>query len=1692
MIRETPCPFYSILLENSAAFPAREVLFTPGKAAISNRQLTDHLTGTMLWLNQRGFKQGDRIALALPAGADMLTAFMAVSAVCASAPLNPGYQLDEFLFSLADLRVRAVILPAGASPLARKAAETLGIAVIDLNPDPLLAGIFTLEADLPADLSITTPEPAQLDDLALLLHTSGTTSRPKIVPLSHRNIFHSGQNQEKAMDLSPADLCMNIMPMHNIHGLVTVCLAAIVSGGRLIATPGFVANQIMDWFSNLTPTWYSAVPSLHQAVLDQARLQPEKALGAGLRFIRSSSAPLPASMARQLNEVFAAPVVDALGMTEATGGIAIVRMPPPPGKEGTVGLPQGTSLVRAMDEFGSILPPNAVGELCLSGPNIITAYENNPEANAALFNNGWLRMGDLGSVDEDGYVFIKGRVKEIINRGGAKIAPYEVDEALLRHPAVKQAAAFALPHPILGEDVAAAVVLRDGFTTTMRELRQFTAASLADYKVPRQIIFVTEIPHSSAGKIQRVGMAERFRQALSELAGGAAEKAGPANEIETEILSIWQDILGQRGIGVNDDYLVMGGDSIRAAIILMNINERYNTNLAVGDIFNAPTVASMAALVQAKMGTPLEELRLPPILTRQQNEAPLTAGQASLWLIQQLDPNTVAYNFSFLFRISGGVDPIILEKALNALVLRHESLRTVYPSRGGVPYQYVLPHAFFRLRLEDYSHLPPEERQLAVQRFAEENANVPFFLDREISGRYVLLHTAPAEDYLYMCSHHINWDAWSRYLFTADLMRLYAAIQQDKLDEIVDLPVQYSDYAATQAEWMRNKTRSTFVQHWKNVLAGDLPLLDLPTDHPRPRIHTDHGRRFHYDLPPQLSTRMKTFCRELHITPFHLLVAGYAVLLSRYAGQEDVIFGCPFANRPRPELNGIIGLFSNVLPLRINLAGDVRVRDLLEQARAVVIDALAWQALPFSDLVADLDLQRDLSRIPVFQTTINMLNVPRQSTSAAGLVLSDVRRDDMPAQFDLSFDFADDGDHFSASVIYNTDLYERDTVTRWTEHLQNIIAGMIADTQQPISSLRLFSPAEETEMLVQWNRTNREYPREMSIHRLFEVQAARAPDSLAVEYGARRMTYARLNSNANQLARHLLAAGVRPGSPVGLYMERSPEMVTAMLAIVKTGGAYVPLDPAYPAERLRFMLRDAGVEIVIGGALTSETPHLQAHELEARFISLQADAQEIACHGDTNLADYGAPDDLAYIIYTSGSTGTPKGICIPHRAVNRLVLNPDYISLAPGDRIAQASSMSFDAATFEVWGALLNGGTLVGIPQEILLSPPDLALMLRQERIDSLFLTTALYNHVASTVPTAFSSLRDLIFGGEAVTPQWVSTVLRSGPPRRLVHAYGPTEATTFATCHLVQSVEDTDPTIPIGMPITNTTAYVLDAHLRPVPRGVTGELYLGGDGLALGYLNRPELTAERFVSNPFEQVERAAGLNAVGRLYKTGDLVRRLQSGAIEFIRRGDDQVKLRGFRIELGEIEETLRRHPQVKDAIVLLQPDSIGEKRLAAWVVFAPGESVSGSALREYLKQHLPVYMIPAVFTAIPAIPITPNGKVDRQALSIPDTDQPSTEIARPETVTETRLAAIWQDVLGIPAVGREDHFFEIGGDSLRSIQITVRVRALFNVPLTALRIFETPRLADLATHIDNLLEENSAGGRQEDAEREEFRL
>lgn len=1057
-----------------------------------------------------------------------------------------------------------------------------------------------------------------------------------------------------------------------------------------------------------------------------------------------------------------------------------------------------------------------------------------------------------------------------------------------------------------------------------------------------------------------------------------------------------------------------------------------------------------------------------------QGPAPLSFAQQRLWFLDQLEPGSPLYNIPLAIRLTGRPDVAALEQSLNEIVRRHQALRTTFATVDGQPVQVVAPVMTLTLPIVDLGKSPKMEQEVKARRLAAEKARQPFDLAQGPLLRVALVRLSETEHVLLMIIHHIVFDGWSMRVFFRELTVLYKAYITGTPWSLPKLPIQYPDFAVWQREWLQGEVWEAQLAYWRHQL-GDLPMLQLPADFPRPSVQTFRGATRSFVLPKPLTEALGALSQREGVTLFMTLLATFKVLLYRYTGQEDILVGSPIANRNRSEIQGLIGFFVNTLVLRTDLSGNPTFQELLRRVRDATLGAYAHQDLPFEQLVQAVQPWRDLSHQPLFQVMFALQNDPISELELAGLTPSRLEVNSATAKFDLTLSMEETEQGLRGVLEYNTDLFDTDTVTRILTHFQILLAGIVAHPEQCLSELPILTEAERRQLLVEWNNTGTDYPKDRCLHQLFEAQVERTPDAIAVAldphpqgaFGGngggpdQQLTYRELNQRANQLAHYLQTLGVGADMPVGICVERSLEMVVGLLGILKAGGAYVPLDPTHPQERLNFILDNSHVPLV----LTQQRLSKSLPASDTRVVCLDSEWSALAYDSQENPDNSVTAENLAYVIYTSGSTGRPKGVLIPHKGiVNRLFWMQEVLQLTEADRVLQKTPFVFDVSVSEIFLPLLTGACLVIARSEGHLDSNYLVQLIAEQKITFVHFVPSMLGVFLEEqgIKACNNSLRYVWCGGEVLTVELQKRFFNR-LDAKLYNGYGPTEASvgvTFWACQRESAL------VPIGRPIANTQVYLLDQHLNPVPIGIPGELHIGGVSLARGYLNHPELTAEKFMANPFSQEPGA-------RLYKTGDLARYLPGGNIEFLGRIDHQVKVRGFRVELGEVEAVLGQHPAVREAVVMARKDLSGDdKQLVAYFVAAQEPAFTLSKLRSFLEEKLPDYMIPSTFVKLEAMPLTPNGKVDRRALPDPDTFQRNLEgdFVAPRTPIEETLADIWAEILGLEKVGVCDNFFELGGHSLLATRVISRLREAFRVDLPLRNLFEAPTVASLAERIE----------------------
>ncbi|MFC9930075.1 non-ribosomal peptide synthase/polyketide synthase [Streptomyces sp. NPDC127190] len=1485
---------------------------------------------------------------------------------------------------------------------------------------------------------------ADPDRAAYVMFTSGSTGRPKAVVVRHRDVAALATDSRFT-----GGACARVL-LHSpvaFDAATFEVWAPLLNGGCVVVAPvGGVDAALLRRLAadgGLTALWLTA--GLFRLLAQDA---PDCFRGLGQVWTGGDVVPAQA-VRRVLAACPGLTVVDGYGPTETTTFATSYALTDPAAVPDTipVGHPLDDMRVQILDARLRPVPPGCAGELYLSGEGVARGYLGRPGDTAARFladpagppGARMYRTGDLARRRPDGAVEFLGRADDQVKIRGFRVEPGEVEAVLAAHPGVLDVAVLAREDRPGAKRLVAYVVGPAG--EDEEELRAHAARNLPEYLVPTAFVPLAALPLSGNGKVDRAALpAPRTPE--------PAVRVAPRTEAERRTAEVFGEVLGTEPPGVQDDFFQLGGDSILSIRLAARLAAAFDTDVTPRAVFTHPTPAGLAALLGARQGSGRPEI----VPVRRDGLAPMSYAQQRLWFLEEFAPGGAEYVTALALRLRGTLDLRALRAALAAVVARHESLRTTFDSVDGHGVQRVHPpQDDVPLDVRDLTGQAGEEQQRALRRVLAEERTRPFDLRRGPLLRTLLVRLADDDHVLGLTLHHIVTDGWSTSVLLGDLAHFYRAEHGVVQEDLPPLPVQYADYA----HWQRAAAGAGDDEHlayWKEHLAGTAPL-DLPTDRPRPPVRTTAGATTRVVVPARTARRLTRLARDRGTTLFTTLVAAAQAYLARLSGAEDIAVGTVTSGRDRAETQALIGFFVNTLVLRSTARTGQSFSDFLTTVRRTVLDAFAHQDVPFERVVDEVQPVRDTSRSPLFQVMVVLQNTPASGLDLPGLDVTDVPPESEQAAFDLTFEFAEAGSGALHGLLtYNTDLFDAATAERMAGQLATLLGAVAEDPDRPLGALPLTTDTELKGLLDQGRGTFRPVP-QATLPALFERQAARTPDAVALADGDRELTYAEVDRAANRLAHRLIRDGAGPEQVVALALPRSAATVVAQLAVAKTGGAFLPVDPDYPPQRREFMLRDAGARLVVGDPA----------EVWA------ADGPETAPTDADRTAPL-TPDHPAYVIYTSGSTGTPKGVTVTHRGLASFAAAAaDRYAAGPGDRVLQFASPSFDASVLELCISLLSGATLV-TGEEGPLVGERLAEVLAGRRISHTLIPPAALATVPPETAAALPDLRTLIVGAEACPADLVATW---APGRRVINSYGPTEATVVATWTGPLTPGTGAP--PIGRPAGHTRVLVLDTALRPVPPGVTGELYVAGPGLARGYLGRPGLTAQRFVADPF---------GAPGeRMYRTGDLVRWTADGRLRFAGRADDQVKLRGFRIEPGEIEGALRRSPQVRDAAVAVREGAAegAPARLVAYVVPTgpAGGPLPVDELRLHLAGLLPPHMVPSLFVPLDRLPLTPNGKLDRRALPAPGPAQAGdTPRTAPRTDTERRIARIWADVLGIEEVGADDNFFALGGDSILTMQVVSRLRR-DGLHVATRDLFTHQTVAELATVVRSAPERTGEG-------------
>jgi amino acid adenylation domain-containing protein/non-ribosomal peptide synthase protein (TIGR01720 family) len=1478
---------------------------------------------------------------------------------------------------------------------------------------------------------------------AYVIYTSGSTGLPKGVLVEHGGLVNLVEAQIRAFGIGPESRVLQFASF-GFDASVSEIFTALAAGATLCLAPAEALLPGPDLLRTLVEREIDVVtlPPSALAVL------PPHPLPA-LRTLVVAGEACPAALVDRWAQ--GRRFLDAYGPTEATVCATFGECHAGGGTP-SIGRPLAGVRVYVLDRAGSPAPIGVPGELHIGGAGVARGYLNRPELSAQRFvldplspepGARMFRSGDRGRWRHDGTIELLGRLDDQVKIRGFRVEPGEIEAALRSCPEVRDAAVIAR-EDAPGEKrlVGYVATARD---VSLDDLRDRLKRTLPAHMVPATLVALPSLPLSPNGKVDR----KALPRPEPSLAAGAA----PRTPMEELVAGIFADVLGLRDVGADRSFFDLGGHSLLATQVMSRVRSALGVELPLRALFQHPTPVGLAAQIAAARSGAATSPAVEP--APRTGPLPLSFAQQRLWFLDQLDPHSAAYNIPAALRLRGALDAGALARAFAEVVRRHEALRTSFPAEEGEPAQLVqLPPDTWPLPLADLAHQPDPEPE--ARRLAAEEAARPFDLAHGPLLRTALLRLREHEHLLLVTVHHIVSDGWSTGVLVREIAALYEAFSAGRPSPLPELLLQYADFALWQRSWLSAQRLDAQLTFWKERLAG-APTLELPTDRPRSAARGHRAGEHPLSLSPELTAALLRLSRERGATLFMTLLSAFQVLLARHASQSDVCVGTPVANRNRTEIEPLIGFFVNTLVLRADLADDPTFLDLLERGKTSALAAYEHQDLPFEKLVEALGGARDLDRTPLFQAMFALQNMPLGALRLPGLELAPERLAAGTAKLDLFLTLAERDGALVGELEYDADLFDAATIARLVEHFEVLLAGVVGDPTRRVSALPLLGEAERHRLLVTWNDTTREHGLAPSLPALFEAQAARTPDAVALLFEGEATTFAALEALACRVANHLIALGVTPGARVAVAFERSPEMVAALLGVLETGAAFVPIDPALPRDRVAFMLVDAEPAAVLtqtrlAGALPAESvPVISVDDPEgpvARASSSRPERRDPA-------------DDVAYVLYTSGSTGRPKGVCGTHAgAVNRLAWQWEAFPFRAGEVCCQKTTLAFVDAVAEIFAPLLQGVPAVLVPDEVRGDLARLVEILAGARVTRLVVVPSLLAALLDVYPDLSERLPALqrwTTSGETLSAELCERFVRALPGRTLVNLYGCSEVTADVTS-FVPTEEPWQGRVPIGRPIDNTRIYLLDPHGEPVPIGVTGEIHVGGANVARGYFGRPELTAERFVPAPFH---RGA------RMFRTGDLGRHLPDGTLEYLGRADLQVKIRGHRIELGEIEQALSAHPAVRAAVVAVREDVPGDLRLVAYLVCR--HALTALEARRWLEAQLPAYSVPAAYVFLDALPQTPSGKVDRQALPAP-ARQAAPSRALPRTPTEELIAAEVAALLRHPTVGVEESFFDLGGHSLLATQLVSRVRSALGVELPLRALFELPTVRGLARRVD----------------------
>ncbi|MBN2442195.1 MAG: amino acid adenylation domain-containing protein [Spirochaetales bacterium] len=1630
----------------------KQVIQTPGRTALvykdtelSYRQLNTKSNQLAHYLQEMGIKPGKNVGIFLERSENLLICLLAVlkSGGC-YVPLDPVYPDDRIRYMIEDAGIKVLITE---SLLSGKTPESIPTIYIDKEKD-----IFSKEE------TKSNPESSvHSGDSAYIIYTSGSTGKPKGVRITHRNLVNflesmattPGINSEDVL-LSVTTICFDISGLELYLPLIRGA-KVVIAGSDETMDGTLLAREI----ERVDATIMQATPATWKLLKESG--------WAGKKNIKilCGGEALLSNLAHYLIDNSKS-VWNMYGPTETTIWSSIYQMSKDAHSVISIGKPIQNTVFFVLNEDKIPVPIGIPGELYIGGEGVSPGYWQRPELtrekfiNIPYFSDTLYRTGDLVRFLSDGNIEFLGRIDNQVKIRGYRIELGEIESVIVKNKGVKEGVVIVTNDGKGEKRLAAYVVLNeDGDINSLKtELHR----ELPEYMVPSIFMCLDQLPLTPNNKIDRKRLPAIDKIILDQ------KIIHPRTEVEESLASIFKDVLNIDRIGITQNFFDSGGHSLSATQVITRINKTYSIKLPIRIIFEAPTIEGLSRQIEHRLRSG-EHNDIPVMKpVSQKDRIPLSYSQQRLWFLYQFDKDDVSYNISTALKIKGTLDITSLKKAVNTIISRHEILRTSFYFENGESYQKIHDSLKNPIRYIDLESREMSEREKELEKIGLAEAQFTFDLENGLLFRFCVVSLGKEEYIAFLTMHHIITDMWSLGVFMRELTALYRIYHEETGSSLPPLPIQYADFSFWQREWLKGDYLDDHINYWKQVL-GNLSVFELPSDYSRPVVQTTGGKRYSFSLNIELVRELRKLSRNEDVTLFMLLYTAFSFLLSIYSSQKDVIIGSPIANRNHSGIENLLGMFVNTLVLRLNLEGDPSFHDLLQKAKEVTLGAYAHQDTPFEYLVDILSPTRDVSRNPIFQIMFVLQNVPLEITKLPGLEMTPLEYDTGVSKFDLSLILSENDSGINGVVTYRTDLFKEETINRFASHYIAVLEQAIVKPDQKLSTFDLIGEGERNLLLHSFNNTKTDYPRGKTLVTIFEERCKQIPHNIALVSEDEKVTYDELNKRVNKLARHIREIGIARDHIVGVYLDRSVEMIIGILSILKAGGAYMPISIGYPNERINYMIENSQCNVILTKAKLGDM--LSDYDINIVII----DDINMDSYSDINLEKTPAPHDLAYVLYTSGSTGKPKGVMVEHYSViNHLNWMQQKYQLNETDILIQKTPFTFDVSVWELFLWFLIGSRLVLLENDGEKNPETLIQAIHRNNVTYIHFVPSMFSIFLDYIEQRkreeeIISLKRIFLGGEILAPELLkkfNALIAAKNNTKLSNFYGPTEATVDTT-YFDCDGEIPYKSVPIGKPINNVKLYILDDEKHLQPLGIPGELYIGGECLARGYVNRPDLTRERFVTNPFDTSER---------MYRTGDLAKWLPDGNIEFLGRIDNQVKIRGFRIELGEIEGVIREYPSIKDVKVIVRVINNDSRLLAYYISI---EDFEESSLIDFIKERLPDYMIPMGFKKIESFPLNPNGKLNTGAL--PDIEnvmnRSRLEYRAPVSETEKTIAEMWEEILSVEKIGILDNFFDIGGHSLLAMRLVAKIQAEFGVEVSLQDFFKEPFIKTLAEQIEILL-------------------